>query len=349
MNRSQLCQLFLDALARLDPAHLVRGRMAVGDFVPDRVVAIGKAAETMAAGCPEDWGGLVISSVPLAHQRPGWTHCLSTHPLLSEASYAAGALLLDQVRPVGKTLFLISGGASALVEVCTDDPQGWLAEWPRLYRSGLDIASMNEIRASHSAIKGGKLLDYLGGESLTLLLSDVLQGPRWVGSGLTWRNPQPPQHRLEVLADSAQLVRAMEDSLEDYLCETRAPLSGSLQQAVEQIQSWSPAPGQAMLAGAEVTLPVTGEGKGGRCQHLAARLVPWLQGKPYLLLAAASDGVDGNSPAAGACVDATFPEAGPFLERHDSFGYFQGLGQSWCPGPTGNNLNDLIVLINPRK
>ena len=349
MTCAQLCQRFLESVSRLDPAGLVVQRLQAGDFVPDRVVALGKAAQGMAAGCPDHWGGLVVSPFPFGPDRPGWTHFLSTHPFLSQSSYAAGARLLEELKAPGKTLFLISGGASALVEVCPHDPEGWLVEWRRLYGSGLDVATMNQLRAARSAIKGGQLLDFLMGDSLTLLLSDVLQGPQWVGSGLTWREPQPPQHRLEVLADSARLVREMQNSLSDYDCQVRKPLDGTLAQAVEQIQAWAPAPGQAILAGAEVTLAVTGEGQGGRCQHLAASLVPWLRGTPYLLLAAASDGVDGNSPAAGACVDGTFPDPSAFLNVQDSYHYFCALDCSWCPGPTRNNLNDLIVLLNPRK
>jgi glycerate 2-kinase len=345
MTRAELCSLFQAAVARLDPARLVGQRLRRGDFRPGRVVAVGKAAQSMIDGCPEEWPRLVISPHPARDRN----EVESSHPFLSAASYAAGQRLLDFLSD-DPLLLLVSGGASALVEVCPPGQQPWLEGWARLYAAGLDIVSMNRERARHSAIKGGKLLDFLRAPSLTLLLSDVLQGPQWVGSGLTWRSPQPEEHRIEVLADASALVREMIRGLSGYRCRTQEPFTGSLDLAVQAIRGWSPAPGEAWLASSEVTLAVRGEGAGGRCQHLAASLVDWLRDKPYLLLAAASDGVDGHTPVpcAGACVDGSFPDPDSFLSRQDSYAYFQSMGQVWAPGPTGNNLNDLIVLLNPR-
>jgi len=346
MTRKQLCQLFQESVASLDPAVLVRQRLARGDFQSGRVVAIGKAAQRMVDGCPEQWPRLVISPYAArdAHEFQ------STHPMLSERSYQAGARLTAFLAGSEPVLFLISGGASALVEVCPDDQdrEAWMAEWPQLFAAGLDIVAMNQERARRSAIKGGKLLDWLTGPSLTLLLSDVLQGPQWVGSGLTWRQPQPREHRLEVLADGSRLAQAMAESLSGYDCTIQEPLTGTLEQAAESIQRWAPRPGEVLLASAEVTLAVSGTGRGGRCQHLAAWLVEWLRDKPFLFLAAASDGVDGNAPSSGACVDGTFPDPTGYLANQDSFQYFKDLGEVWNPGPTGNNLNDLLILLNPR-
>lgn len=345
MTRQQLCRLFEAAVERLDPAALVRSRLAVADFLPGRVVAIGKAAQRMADGCSRHWPRLVISPHPARDE----SEFQSDHPMLTSQSYAAGVLLNRFVEHPDPLLFLISGGSSALVEVAPTghSPENWMLEWQRLFRAGLDIVAMNQERARHSAIKGGKLLNRLAGPSLTLLFSDVLQGPEWVGSGLTWQNPQPPQHRVEVLADGCRLVEEMQSSLEGYRCHRKQPLVGTLEQALQEIQHWAPAPGEAVLASAEVTLAVRGQGRGGRCQHLAASLVGWLRDKPYLFLAAASDGVDGTAPSAGACVDGSFPDPEPFLCNHESYEYFLRCAEVWNPGPTGNNLNDLLVLLNP--
>ncbi|MBS2035282.1 DUF4147 domain-containing protein [bacterium] len=341
MNHGEfLCRAFLAGLAELDPALLV-GR-SLG-HCPPRAVAIGKAAQSMASVLPGQVRRLVISPYP----GEGFQ---SSHPLLSERSYQAGRALLDFVAGPEPILFLISGGASALVEVAPegDDVEAWLSEWPQLYRRGLDIVAMNRLRSQHSAIKAGGLLNFLEAPSRTLLLSDVLQGSEWVGSGLTWRNPQPTQHTLEVLADGRHLAAAVAAQLDGYTCRILEPMVSPLDQALQALKSWAPAPGQVWLAPAEVTMSVKGAGRGGRCQHLAASAVPWLRDKPYVLLAAASDGADGPTPAAGAWVDASAPDPGRFLAEYDSYGYFQWLGRSWEPGATGNNLNDLIMLMNPR-
>jgi hydroxypyruvate reductase len=70
-------------------------------------------------------------------------------------------------------------------------------------------------------------------------------------------------------------------------------------------------------------------------------------------LSAGSDGVDGNSPAAGAIADpstadraralALDPEAA--LAALDAFPVFTALGDALLTGPTGNNLRDIRILL----
>ena len=72
-----------------------------------------------------------------------------------------------------------------------------------------------------------------------------------------------------------------------------------------------------------------------------------------VLLSAGSDGIDGNSPAAGAIADpTTVKRARAYgfdpentLARFDTCPLFTALGDSIVTGPTGNNLRDLRVLL----
>ena len=181
-----------------------------------------------------------------------------------------------------------------------------------------------------------------------------------MASGLTYpASDSAPEHGFVVLADGYRLLREMAFRLGQLglECLIQEPLLGTIAEAEVMVQSWQPEKGQAYLACAEVVveLPSAPVGLGGRCQELALRLLPWLRGGPLALLAAASDGIDGPTPAAGAWVDGLtwfqaqdkglVPEE--YLAGHDSFGFFRDLGQSWQPGPTHNNLNDLIVLVHP--
>ena len=60
-----------------------------------------------------------------------------------------------------------------------------------------------------------------------------------------------------------------------------------------------------ILSGGEVPIQVTGNGKGGRCTHLALSMAPVLaQYKDALFVAYATDGSDNLSDVAGAWVDA---------------------------------------------
>ena len=71
------------------------------------------------------------------------------------------------------------------------------------------------------------------------------------------------------------------------------------------------------------------------------------------VLSAGTDGVDGNSPAAGAITDATTVERARIagfepriaLEKFDAYPLLRGLGDAIEIGPTGNNLRDLRILL----
>jgi len=109
----------------------------------------------------------------------------------------------------------------------------------------------------------------------------------------------------------------------------------------------------AIFAGGEVSSPVTGDGVGGRNSAFVLACVPKIAGKKIAVLSAGTDGVDGNSPAAGAVADgesmararAMGMEPGDFLRRCDAHGFFARLGDAVMTGPTGNNLRDLRILL----
>ena len=113
--------------------------------------------------------------------------------------------------------------------------------------------------------------------------------------------------------------------------------------------------GQAcLISGGEVTVSVPQEcGTGGRNQHFALYCAEKIAGENVLALSAGTDGVDGNSPAAGAVVDGTTLErarargvdAAAALAGFDAYPFFQALGDVIETGPTGNNLRDLRILL----
>jgi glycerate-2-kinase len=110
-----------------------------------------------------------------------------------------------------------------------------------------------------------------------------------------------------------------------------------------------------LLAGGEttVTLAATGgNGRGGRSQELALAAALALAGHDVTLLAAGTDGSDGPTDAAGACVDgataargsAAGHDASAALARHDSHSFFSAEGGLLRTGPTGTNVMDLVLV-----
>jgi glycerate 2-kinase len=108
-----------------------------------------------------------------------------------------------------------------------------------------------------------------------------------------------------------------------------------------------------LISGGEVTVKVENGGTGGRNQQFALACAPKISGDVITVLSAGTDGIDGNSPAAGAIVDGSSLErarargvdpAG-HLAGFNAYPFFQMLGDSIITGPTGNNLRDLRVLL----
>lgn len=113
----------------------------------------------------------------------------------------------------------------------------------------------------------------------------------------------------------------------------------------------------AFIAGGETIVHVKGNGLGGRNQELALAAAIELAGVSNVaLLSIGSDGTDGPTDAAGGCVDGkTYydlkengrsPES--YLADNDAYHALQAVDCLIKTGPTGTNVNDLVVgLILP--
>jgi hydroxypyruvate reductase len=114
------------------------------------------------------------------------------------------------------------------------------------------------------------------------------------------------------------------------------------------------APRACIISGGEVTVkPGSNPGVGGRNQQFALYCAEKISGRRITILSAGTDGIDGNSQAAGAIADgstlARAHEKGidptDALARFDAFPLFEALGDAILTGPTGNNVRDLRVLL----
>ena len=109
-----------------------------------------------------------------------------------------------------------------------------------------------------------------------------------------------------------------------------------------------------LLFGGEPTVKVSGNGIGGRNQHLALYLATKInRRKNITVLCAGTDGTDGPTNAAGAVVDnetATKSvekgvDPSHYLANYDSYHFFQQVGGHIVTGNTGTNVMDMIVVL----
>jgi glycerate 2-kinase len=108
-----------------------------------------------------------------------------------------------------------------------------------------------------------------------------------------------------------------------------------------------------LLSGGEVTVKVENGGNGGRNQQFALACAAKISGEAMTVLSAGTDGIDGNSLAAGAIVDGSTLERAKargldpnaHLTGFNAYPFFEALGDAIVTGPTGNNLRDLRILL----
>jgi hydroxypyruvate reductase len=111
------------------------------------------------------------------------------------------------------------------------------------------------------------------------------------------------------------------------------------------------------ISGGEFGCKVFGNGIGGRNCETVLRLALLARNETsisnYAILSAGTDGLDGNSPSAGAIADqTTFERAGrlkmnprEYLQNSDSFSFFDRLNDSIITGATGTNVRDIRILL----
>lgn len=170
-----------------------------------RIVAVGKAAAPMVHALLRrlpnisecELSGILIT--PFASVIPeGFDHFPGGHPFPNEHSFAGARKVLQLLRELppdaspenALTIFLLSGGASSMMELPLDAKitlEETIAFHRALVHSGASITEMNCVRKHFSAVKGGRLgLAVRPASSLTILVSDVPAGKAdAIGSGPT--------------------------------------------------------------------------------------------------------------------------------------------------------------------
>lgn len=390
-RRRILLELLRAALAAVDGR--IRTRQALearrpggGAAGSGRVwaVAAGKAAARMALGARDALGAalervLLITKEghvdPEARSLPAAEILETAHPVPDRRSLEAGARLLrfvQEMPPGAQPLFLISGGASSLVDVLV--PGASLEELQGLnvhgLASGLSIEELNARRRRLSLIKGGRLAALVAGRgALALFISDVPgDDPAVIGSGLLGpavpgdlapgtasRAARPDDIERIVVASIGEALSAVRDraaGLRAVVSPERfrgnvGPLAvrfaHELALGPSEVRAWG---GESVLE-----LPVR-PGRGGRNQHFALEAARLIAGyEDLFLLAAGTDGTDGPTEDAGGLVDggtcARIACAGldvdDCLRRADSGAALAAAGDLVRTGPTGTNVGDLVI------
>jgi glycerate 2-kinase len=113
----------------------------------------------------------------------------------------------------------------------------------------------------------------------------------------------------------------------------------------------------ALIGSGELTVTIIGNGIGGRNQEMLLAYLEIIKREllnhQFLIIAANLDGIEGNSRAMGALIDnpvlnetiSKRIDTTIFLQNNNSNTFFKQIGTEIITGPTGCNVNDLIIVI----
>lgn len=163
--------------------------------------------------------------------------------------------------------------------------------------------------------------------------------------------------QTRIIANNQTAVMAVQQDCErrGLMTYLQSPIQGDVADVAQRCADIliSGPPGVYLWGGeSTVQLPAYA-GLGGRNQHLALSLLQRLQGQAIALACVGSDGCDGQSPAAGACFDATAHLAAgnlglaadmqQALTQFHSYDFFSRYGGLLVTGATGSNVMDLVI------
>jgi hydroxypyruvate reductase len=157
-------------------------------------------------------------------------------------------------------------------------------------------------------------------------------------------------HPAHHAAEAKGFISCCDNTTDDWPVEKAAEY---LLKQLEELRKTHAGQRVALIADGEVSSPVAGNGIGGRNSAFVLACVEKIAGKKVAVLSTGTDGIDGNSPGAGAVADgdtlqrarAMGLEPADAFRRSDAFTFFSRLEDAIVTGPTGNNLRDLRILI----
>ncbi len=300
------------------------------------------------------------------------------HPLVSQDNLDNTSRLIEILKQVDEedsVLFLLSGGASALLELPREQLSFEKLQdiHEDLLASGKNINEMNEIRKALSMVKNGGLLKYINSKQIIQLvtcdipnenMADVGSGPL-IYTQLNYAsiNEYLSKFSLRLEDMGAPLVQAHSfitqsaSTLLKHFAGDNKYIIGKVydelcDSMIEDLMGQLPAKGQVLVTAGEATIELPANpGKGGRNTHfvleMAQRLYENKENRDIRILSFGTDGTDGPTDAAGAYINYELMQKLPidsYLAQFNSYEYFDKVGTLVKTGPTQNNLMDIRFL-----
>ena len=287
-------------------------------------------------------------------------------------------------------IVLISGGGSSLLCKPKISLEGVIEITEELMKKGCTIEELNVVRKHLSYVKGGKLAKMTKASVLSLIISDIIGNPiELIASGPTSPDSSSAKEAMKIIEKYGiknkeaiealkkdEKISELENVKNIIIADNEMACKKALEKAVEKgyygkiftnrLKGEARAVGKdlgkfarvyprnrsVLIFGGETTVRVKGNGIGGRNQEIVLSAIEEIRDENIVFISCGTDGIDGNSPAAGAIADGyTYKKAiekglkiNKFLEENNSYEFFRILGDTIITGYTGTNVMDIQLI-----
>lgn len=279
---------------------------------------------------------------------------------LADKQALAGLMLrtemdIHQINRVRKAVSRFKGGGLAALAAPARTVGMYLSDVP-----GDDLASIGSGPTVPEAVDAPAVMALLREKNIWEETPPAIRGVLEAGGAPKPPPPTPPlngliganRHLLHAMAEAARQAGFVTQVAEAPATGLNAAALFGLLARWEAFARGHGGEPVCLISGGETLVEVTGQGMGGRCQELAAMMMPRLE-DGAVFLAAGSDGNDGPTDAAGGVVDdeswgrvqeGGIPHA-ELLADNDSYHLLELTGNLIKVPPTRNNVMDVHMFL----
>lgn len=266
---------------------------------------------------------------------------------------------IAEINAVRRTISQVKGGGLALAApnakqislIISDTSQGDVSS----VASGPSLLPAKDVPDANAVVEKYRLKEKLPAFTVGVLENCQPRTAKNLDSRayVLLDNEQMIQQATQVAQEKGFIVE-IDDAKDEFIVEGCEKLFSRFIEFRRAVKENRPV---CLLSGGEFGCEVRGNGIGGRNSETVLRLSLLAQQEKllseYAIASVGTDGIDGNSPAAGAATDATIfrraKQSGldpiRHLETSDSFSFFQKLNDAIITGPTGTNVRDIRILM----
>ncbi|MFX0002128.1 MAG: glycerate kinase [Promethearchaeota archaeon] len=250
------------------------------------------------------------------------------------------SLIISDV--VGDNLDSIASGPTVPDKTTFKDALEIIKKYNLLRKIPISVKKYLEKGLSDKTLETPKANDLCFKNVHNYLIGSVIYAAQEVKSFLTNEGFKVDYFSTEIVGEAREFGKSLFKIITDY---------------VQDDLSINKSQRKALIGTGELTVTIKGKGIGGRNQEMLLSFLNNIKDKKldynFLIIGVNLDGIEGNSKAMGALIDnyvflqviSKNIDLETFLTNNDSNNFFKKIRTEIISGPTGCNVNDLLLIL----